>query len=93
MSSNEEKKSKSPQDLKRESDRARIIMVLRARIPDADSPGCFLCRLIVEDYDKHGTLTDYPNDSNGKGTFPRQGKADHVRLELASLDSRARGAV
>ena len=93
MSSSEEKKGKSPQDQKRESDRERIIMVLRSRIPEGSGPGCFLCRLIVEDYEKHGMLTDYPNDSNGKGTFPYQGKANHIRLELASLDSLAKAAV
>lgn len=81
--------AKSPQDLKKERDRRLIIDSLRVRIPDQAGVGCFLCRLIVEDFDLNGTLTNHPKDSNGQGIFPYQGKAEHIRLELATLDSTA----
>lgn len=58
--------------------------LLRKRVPDAAGTGCFLCRLIVEDFDQNGRLTDHPKDAMGKGCFPYDGKTFHIRLELAS---------
>lgn len=47
--------------------------------------GCFLCRFILEDQEKHGKLTDYPFDFEQKGIFPLRGKCIHVQLEQASV--------
>jgi hypothetical protein len=77
---------KSPQDLKRERDRARLIDALRPRVPSAAGVGCFCCKLIVEDFDLHGELTGHPKDSNGQAVFPRVGKLEHIRLENPTLD-------
>jgi hypothetical protein len=46
--------------------------------------GCFLCRFILEDEARNGMLTEYPFDLDGKGQFPVQGKADHIKLEKNS---------
>ena len=42
---------------------------------------CFLCRWTVEDFEKNGKLTGYPNDFMDAGTFPRSGKENHAKLE------------
>lgn len=88
MRSQDVAKSQTPQDQKRERDRRQIIETLRRRAPSEAGVGCFLCKLIVEDFDLHGTLTGHPKDSNGHGIFPQVGKAEHIRLELASIGSR-----
>lgn len=93
MNSSDRKTEPSPQDLKVERDRRAIIDKLRMRIPDKAGVGCFLCRMIVEDFDQSGKLTDAPYDLNGKGTFPFSGKRDHIRIELLSLDQRKTLAV
>lgn len=85
MSSTEEKPHRYRADQKRENDRKRIIDLLRKRMPNVDGLGCLLCRMIVEDYDEHGTLTDWPLDVNDKGLFPASGKRLHIELELRSL--------
>lgn len=56
---------------------------LRARVPDKDGVGCFLCKWILEDLEKNGTLTKgYPETSiDGKPLFPIEGKAEHLALE------------
>jgi hypothetical protein len=46
--------------------------------------GCFLCRLILEDHKANGKLTGYPFESDGKGSFPVNGKVMHIQLEQAS---------
>jgi len=87
MKSQDAAKSPTPQDQKRERDRREIIDTLRRRAPNERGQGCFLCKLIVEDFDLHGTLTGHPKDSNGHGIFPQAGKAEHIKIELASLGS------
>ena len=42
---------------------------------------CFMCRWIVEDFEKNGKLTGHPNDFMDAGTFPRSGKESHAKLE------------
>jgi len=79
--------AKSPQDLKRERDRLEIVAFLRKRSSEGNGVGCFLCKWIVEDFELFGTLTDYPKDYNGHGVFPYRGKAGHIKLELATLDT------
>lgn len=56
---------------------------LKLRVPDADGRGCYLCRLILEDLQKHGTLTKgYPEICiDGKPLFPVEGKTEHMILE------------
>lgn len=47
--------------------------------------GCFLCRFVLEDEKKHGKLTSYPLDGEGKGQFPVSAKMIHVQLEQNSV--------
>lgn len=63
-----------------------MVDAFRKKIPNAQGVGCFLCKWIVEDFDLHGKLTDYPKDFNGNGIFPYKGKVEHIRLELPTLD-------
>jgi hydrogenase maturation factor len=51
--------------------------LLKKRIPVNDGPGCFLCKLIYEDLEKHQKLTDKPEDR----CFPETGKYQHLKLE------------
>lgn len=43
--------------------------------------GCFLCRLILEDFKLSKKLTDYPFESDAKGQFPVDAKLRHIELE------------
>jgi len=52
--------------------------LLKARIPVNEGPGCFLCKWIYEDLEKHGCLTNY---SNGSCDFPENAKHTHLKLE------------
>lgn len=45
------------------------------------SPVCFLCRLIEEDLEKNGKLTDGDKQIDGSYSFPLVGKKAHLRLE------------
>lgn len=56
---------------------------LQARIPNSAGVGCILCRHILVDLEKNGTLTNkYPEPSfDGKPHFPVEGKAKHLYLE------------
>jgi hypothetical protein len=56
---------------------------LRGRVPNADDVGCILCRHILDDLEKHGTLTNkVPQPCfDGKPHFPVEGKAKHLYLE------------
>lgn len=56
---------------------------LRARAPNADGPGCFLCGWILGDLEKNGTLTKgYPEIcTDGKPQFPIEGKLAHLVVE------------
>ena len=56
---------------------------LRARVPVDEGPGCFLCKWILGDLEKNGTLTNgYPEIcSDGKPMFPVEGKKKHLVLE------------
>lgn len=45
---------------------------------------CFVCRWIVEDYEKNGKLTGHPNDYMSGGIFPRESKEKHVQLEIGT---------
>ncbi len=65
----------------RKKRRELILAQLRARVPAAGGPGCFLCGLILKDIELHEKITGYPKDSNGADTFPRAGKLAHIRLE------------
>ena len=59
------------------------IAVLQRRKVNAAGVGCFLCSLILEDFEKHGKLTWHPKDtSTGEAGFPINGKLDHLELEL-----------
>lgn len=51
--------------------------LLKARIPVDDGPGCFLCKWIYEDLEKHLKLTDYPKGHS----FGEPGKYRHLQLE------------
>jgi len=81
-SSDEKQRRPTRTEEKEESDRKKIIQFLKGRIPNADGVGCFLCRLITEDFEKNGRLTEWPLDFNDKGTFPRTGKILHIRAEV-----------
>jgi len=87
QNSSSEGKPQTPQDQKRERDRRELIDKLRRRIPTAQGVGCFLCKLIVEDFDKNGELTNGPKDFNGNGIFPHPGKIEHIKHELPTLDT------
>lgn len=55
---------------------------LRKRVPkDEDSPGCQLCRMILDDLEKNGHLTGAPHDYANYPIFPKKGKLDHLKLE------------
>jgi hypothetical protein len=84
MTISENEKKPSPSDEKRKRDQLAILEKMARRVPDAQGVGCFLCRLFIEDFEKHGKLTDHPYDLNGKGTFPASGKVRHLEIELAS---------
>jgi hypothetical protein len=51
------------------------------------SKGCFLCKLILEDQEKHGKLTGYPFDFTKNGTFPIEAKVVHIKLERRSWEN------
>lgn len=71
------------EELLRELEQSVVLrQFLRGRVPrDADSPGCFLCRLILEDLEANGKLTGYPNDYNRDGIFPVKSKLAHIEIE------------
>jgi hypothetical protein len=56
---------------------------LRLRVPNSADVGCFLCKWILEDLEKNGTLTKgYPEIcADGKPLFPIEGKVEHLVLE------------
>ena len=39
---------------------------------------CFLCKWIVQDYERHGYLTGWPENWEGMGIFPIESKARHL---------------
>ena len=63
---------------------------LRSRIPVGDGPGCFCCRLIVEDLESNDRLTGHPVDALGAGTYPVDGKILHLAVEF-SVEQRIDG--
>lgn len=85
MSSSDGSHPQYRSDEKRKNDQLKIIARLRERIPNEAGAGCFLCKWIVEDFEKTGRLTDFPFDANDKGMFPIRGKIDHMRLELMGI--------
>jgi hypothetical protein len=48
---------------------------------DERAPVCFLCKWIAEDLRKNGRPTGWPNDFNGQGQFPTDGKLEHLKVE------------
>ena len=42
---------------------------------------CFLCRMISDDLEKNGKLTDGDKQIDGSYSFPVVGKKAHLRLE------------
>lgn len=54
-----------------------VMPLLKARIPMADGPGCFLCKWIYEDLEKNQKLTDYPKGHS----FGEPGKYRHLQIE------------
>ena len=48
---------------------------------------CFMCRWIQEDIRKNGKMTGYPLDFTGAGTFPVEGKVNHLVLEKNSREN------
>jgi hypothetical protein len=77
----------------KKADQVKIIDRLRKRASDAQGVGCFMCLWIVQDFDLHGTLTDYPKDANGGGVFPYLGKRAHIAICLKILDRAPESAV
>lgn len=45
------------------------------------APGCFLCAMIIEDFEKNGKLTGASHDFMGDPTFPVSGMVLHVEVE------------
>lgn len=43
-------------------------------------PNCPLCEWILQDFEFHGKLTDWPFDYTEKGIFPVSGKVKHVQI-------------
>lgn len=59
---------------------------LKSRVPVGGGPGCAPnCKLILEDLEKHGKLTDYPKDYNGASIYPVEGKILHLFVELVGV--------
>jgi hypothetical protein len=56
---------------------------LRARSEKLPETGCFMCRWILEDLERHGRLTDeWPTKNHdGSPLFPASGKLIHLKLE------------
>lgn len=56
---------------------------LRERSKDLPERGCFLCKWILEDLERHGRLTDVWPEKNHDGSvlFPATGKLIHLKLE------------
>lgn len=56
---------------------------LAGRIRELPERGCFLCRWILEDLERHGKLTDVWPEKNHDGSvlFPAKGKLNHIWLE------------
>lgn len=66
------------------SEQLEVLKVkLRGRAPTAEGVGCFLCKWILGDLEKNGTLTNgYPEVcADGKPLFPLEGKLKHLALE------------
>lgn len=72
MAQDEKKGESKPKLTKEEIDRLKPL--LKARIPGEDGVGCFLCKWIYEDLEKHANLT-------GARDFPETGKYQHLKLE------------
>lgn len=64
------------------------LALLKKRRP-RNGIGCFLCRLIVLDHEKHGFLTGYPKNHGGENQFPVDGKLAHITLEKQSAETQA----
>lgn len=61
---------------------------LKKRVPDKKGRGCFLCKWILEDLQKHGKLTETWKDGAGWATsFPPEAKRKHLELEGIPLDA------
>lgn len=60
------------------------IALLKRRKMKRNGEGCWLCGIILRDFEEHKTLTDYPKDHNNQGVFPVEGKLKHIELEKAS---------
>jgi len=60
-----------------------LLEKLRGRIRSLPESGCFLCRWILQDLEKHGKFTDVWPEKNHDGSvlFPATGKIVHVKLE------------
>jgi hypothetical protein len=56
---------------------------LKGRSERLPETGCFLCRWILQDLEKHGRLTDVWPEKNHDGSvlFPATGKVAHLKLE------------
>ncbi len=63
-------------------DQTEMIEELKAKLRDRVDK-CFLCKWILGDLEKNGTLTkSYPElCSDGKPLFPVEGKTEHLYLE------------
>ncbi|MGH9391893.1 MAG: hypothetical protein ACRD1Z_20005 [Vicinamibacteria bacterium] len=61
--------------------------LLKKRRTRRDGSGCFLCTMILRDFEEHKKLTGYPKDVNGAEVFPIEGKLKHIELERADPPS------
>ena len=53
---------------------------LRARVPNGDGVGCFLCQRILQDLED-GKISGVLPDAHGNQIFPREGELAHLQLE------------
>jgi hypothetical protein len=67
------------------------LTLLKKRRPKG-GVGCFLCKLIVLDHEKNGSLTSYPSSHGGAGQFPVDAKLAHIKFERESAAVKADNA-
>ena len=55
--------------------------ILRKKAGKKNGPGCFICRLILEDLETRGEITDGMLDYMGISMLPAKAKRRHLVLE------------
>jgi len=72
---------KRQKSLKRHVLSEEILAMLKRR-----RRACFLCSIILRDYEKNKTLTRHPESWDGESVFPVKSKLKHIKKERSFED-------